>query len=87
MEKNYKILVDAVKNEDIPAGNGVQRSSAMPAVKTVQLGRNEVLNQLFHANYEHLMAGGGWEGLSPSCVTEGDDLSLSGGVSAIPVTA
>jgi phenylpropionate dioxygenase-like ring-hydroxylating dioxygenase large terminal subunit len=82
MEKNYKILVDAVKNEDIPAGNGVQRSSAMPAVKTVQLGRNEVLNQLFHANYEHLMAGGRWEGLSQSHVTEGDDLSFTAAAAA-----
>ena len=61
LDKNYKILIDAVMNEDIPAGNGVQRSAAMPAVKKLQLGRNEVQNQMFHSVYERLMATGRWQ--------------------------
>jgi phenylpropionate dioxygenase-like ring-hydroxylating dioxygenase large terminal subunit len=78
LDKNYKILMDAVMNEDVPAGNGVQRSAAMPAVTTLQLGRNEVQNQMFHAVYERLMAGGRWEDTPEPRIVEGSDLVLEG---------
>jgi phenylpropionate dioxygenase-like ring-hydroxylating dioxygenase large terminal subunit len=83
LDKNYKILIDAVMNEDIPAGNGVQRSAAMPAVRTVQLGRNEVLNQMFHTVYERLMEGRGWKGTPEPRVFDGSDLVLE----ALPAVA
>jgi phenylpropionate dioxygenase-like ring-hydroxylating dioxygenase large terminal subunit len=76
LDKNYKILMDAVMNEDIPAGNGVQRSAAMPAFKTIQLGRNEIQNQMFHAFYEQLMEGGCWEDTPEPRIVEGSDLVL-----------
>jgi phenylpropionate dioxygenase-like ring-hydroxylating dioxygenase large terminal subunit len=78
LEKNYAILLNAVMNEDIPAGNGVQRSARMPAVTTLQLGRNEVLNQVFHTVYDRLMAGEGWAATPESRVAEGSELSMSG---------
>ena len=43
--------------EDVPAGNGIQQSAGMPQVKQMLLGRNEVLNQLFHRTYSKLMRG------------------------------
>lgn len=53
--KNHRILVSAVLNEDVPAGNGVQASAGMPGIAPLRLGRNEFLNQLFHRNYARLM--------------------------------
>lgn len=57
IDKNYKILLDAVINEDVPAGNSVQASSSARHAAPLHLGRNEVLNQLFHRNWEKRMAG------------------------------
>lgn len=51
LEKNWKIAVDAIVNEDVPVGNGIQASACMPHTGTVVLGRNEVTNQLFHRAY------------------------------------
>jgi hypothetical protein len=50
----------------------------MPAVTTLQLGRNEVLNQVFHTVYDRLMAGEGWAATPESRVAEGSELSMSG---------
>lgn len=57
LDKNYSILLGAVLNEDVPAGNSIQASSAMPQVDTALVGRNEVMNQVFHRTYNKLMAG------------------------------
>ena len=57
MDKNYKILIDAVIQEDVPAGNGCQATAAAPfGPQELYLGRNEVLNQLFQRNYDRMMA-------------------------------
>jgi nitrite reductase/ring-hydroxylating ferredoxin subunit len=55
LEKNWKIAVDAILNEDVPVGNGIQASAAMPNVGRVCLGRNEVTNQLFHLAWRDYM--------------------------------
>ena len=57
LKKNYEIVVNAVIEEDVPAGNGIQASASMPSAPDMHLGRNEILNQLFHRNYDRLMAG------------------------------
>ena len=55
LDKNWKIATDAIINEDVPVGNTIQASSAMPNTGTVCLGRNEVTNQLFHRAYREYM--------------------------------
>lgn len=55
LEKNWKIAVDAILNEDVPVGNGIQTSAATPNVGSVCLGRNEVTNQLFHRAWREAM--------------------------------
>ncbi|MGQ0619474.1 MAG: aromatic ring-hydroxylating oxygenase subunit alpha [Panacagrimonas sp.] len=55
LNRNWKIATDAIVNEDVPVGNGIQASSAMPHVGKVVLGRNEVTNQLFHRAYKAYM--------------------------------
>lgn len=55
IDKNYKILLDAVINEDVPAGNSVQASSSARHAAPLHLGRNEVLNQMFHRNWQRRM--------------------------------
>src|SRR3546814_209351 len=55
LEKNWKIATDAILNEDVPVGNGIQASSAMPHVGKACLGRKEVTNQLFHRAYREYM--------------------------------
>lgn len=55
VRKNHDILISAVINEDVPAGNSVQASSSMHGIAPLRLGRNEILNQLFHRNYARLM--------------------------------
>lgn len=85
LDKNHEILLNAVINEDIPAGNGVQRSAGMSAVTTLQLGRNEVLNQMFHTVYDRLMAGDGWALTPEPRVVQGDSLQLDGDKPAPPI--
>lgn len=55
LEKNWRIAVDAIVNEDVPVGNGIQASAAMPGTGSVCLGRNEVTNQLFHRAWREAM--------------------------------
>ncbi|MES0875388.1 aromatic ring-hydroxylating oxygenase subunit alpha [Sinimarinibacterium thermocellulolyticum] len=55
LAKNWKIATDAILNEDVPVGNTIQASAAMPYVGKVILGRNEVTNQLFHRAYRDFM--------------------------------
>ncbi|NGY04332.1 aromatic ring-hydroxylating oxygenase subunit alpha [Solimonas terrae] len=55
LDKNWKIATDAIINEDVPVGNGIQASARMPHTGTVCLGRNEVTNQLFHRAYRAYM--------------------------------
>ncbi|WP_028080680.1 aromatic ring-hydroxylating oxygenase subunit alpha [Solimonas soli] len=55
LDKNWKIATDAIINEDVPVGNGIQASAAMPHAGKVCLGRNEVTNQLFHRAYRAYM--------------------------------
>ncbi len=57
MNKNWNILMAAVTNEDVPAGNGIQSSSAMSHTAKCLLGRNEILNQHFHSRYRAFMDG------------------------------
>jgi len=55
LNKNWKIATDAIINEDVPVGNGIQASAGMPNTGKVCLGRNEVTNQLFHGAYREYM--------------------------------
>lgn len=64
LRKNYDIVVNAVVEEDVPAGNGIQAAATMPFAPEMHLGRNEILNQLFHRNYDRLM-----DGAAPACRT------------------
>src|SRR3546814_15960792 len=56
LEKNWKNATDAILNEDVPVGNGIQASSAMPSVGKACLGRNEVNNELFDRASREYMA-------------------------------
>jgi hypothetical protein len=56
LDKNWKIATDAIINEDVPVGNGIQASARMPRTGKAILGRNEVTNQLFHRAYRAYMA-------------------------------
>lgn len=55
MEKNWKIAVDAIINEDVPVGNSVQASASGSTTGKAILGKNEYLNQVFHRTYKKLM--------------------------------
>jgi phenylpropionate dioxygenase-like ring-hydroxylating dioxygenase large terminal subunit len=57
IQKNWDIATAAIINEDVPAGNGIQRSASMPFLSKICLGRNEVSNQLFHRAYRRYMSG------------------------------
>lgn len=51
LAKNWEIAVSAIVNEDIPVGNSIQSSADMPYRPKAYLGRNEIINQLFHKTY------------------------------------
>jgi len=51
LAKNWEIAVSAIVNEDIPVGNSIQSSADMPFRPKAYLGRNEIVNQLFHRTY------------------------------------
>lgn len=55
LNKNWKIATDAIINEDVPVGNGIQASSNMKHAGKARLGKNEVTNQLFHRAYKAYM--------------------------------
>jgi nitrite reductase/ring-hydroxylating ferredoxin subunit len=55
LDKNWKIATDAIINEDVPVGNGIQASANAPHGNTAILGRNEVTNQLFHRAWRRYM--------------------------------
>lgn len=57
LDKNYDILLKAVMEEDVPVGNTIQANAAMPQIGEIMLGRNEILNQLFHRSYQKAMRG------------------------------
>ncbi len=59
LDKNWKIATDAIINEDVPVGNGIQASSLSPFAGKAVLGRNEVTNQLFHKAYKAYMEASG----------------------------
>ena len=56
LDKNWKIATDAIIQEDVPIGNGIQASANVPRAGKAILGRNEVTNQLFHRAYQAYMA-------------------------------
>lgn len=56
MAKNWNIATSAIINEDVPVGNSIQASAASRFVGKARLGRNEVINQLFHRTYQRHMA-------------------------------
>lgn len=56
LDKNWKIATDAIIQEDVPIGNGIQASADVPRAGKAILGRNEVTNQLFHRAYQAFMA-------------------------------
>ena len=56
LAKNWEIAVSAIVNEDIPVGNSIQASAGMPFRPKAYLGRNEIVNQLFHRTYNADMA-------------------------------
>lgn len=47
-DKNYRILMSAVENEDLPVGESIQSTAAAPGAGELVLGRNEMANQHFH---------------------------------------
>lgn len=55
LEKNWKIAVAAIVNEDVPMGDSIQRSAGFPHVGSTMMGLNEVSNQLFHRAYRYYM--------------------------------
>ena len=55
LDKNWKIATDAIINEDVPVGNGIQASANMAHAGRACLGRNEVTNQLFHRAWREYM--------------------------------
>lgn len=55
MAKNWHIATSAIINEDVPVGNSIQLSSQSAHAGKARLGRNEVINQLFHKAYRHYM--------------------------------
>ena len=57
--KNWDIAEAAILNEDVPIGDSIQRSAAMPKTGTMLLAHNEVINQQFHRSYDRVMAGAG----------------------------
>jgi nitrite reductase/ring-hydroxylating ferredoxin subunit len=58
MAKNWTIATSAIISEDVPVGNSIQTSARSRFVGKARLGRNEVINQLFHRAYRHHM---GWD--------------------------
>jgi len=54
---NWQIAVSAIVNEDIPVGNSIQSSADMPFRPKAYLGRNEIVNQLFHRTYRTYLEG------------------------------
>lgn len=54
--KNWDIAEAAILNEDVPIGDSIQRSAAMPKTGTMLLAHNEVINQQFHRSYDRVMA-------------------------------
>lgn len=57
LAKNWHIAVSAIVNEDIPVGNSIQSTADMPFKPKAYLGRNEIVNQLFHRTYRAYLAG------------------------------
>lgn len=55
IEKNWKIAVAAIVNEDVPMGDSIQRSAGYGVKGSTLMGLNEVSNQLFHRAYHHYM--------------------------------
>ena len=55
LDKNWKIATSAIVNEDVPTGNTVQKNASGRFSGKVTLGRNEILNQVFHRAYHQLM--------------------------------
>ena len=56
IEKNWKIAVAAIVNEDVPMGDSIQRSAGYAVRGSTMMGLNEVSNQLFHRAYQHYMS-------------------------------
>ena len=55
MAKNWNIATSAIINEDVPVGNSIQGSSRSSHCGQARLGRNEIINQLFHRTYREYM--------------------------------
>lgn len=57
-DKNWHILEKVLAGEDFPILRDIQRGYASASASNTLLGRNEVLNQAFHRDIEHLREGG-----------------------------
>jgi hypothetical protein len=57
-DKNWHILGLVLTGEDFPILRDIQRNYANRSASPTILGRNEVLNQAFHRDIEHLRTGG-----------------------------
>lgn len=55
MAKNWTIATSAIINEDVPVGNSIQVAAQSRFAGKARLGRNEVINQLFHRTYRRHM--------------------------------
>jgi hypothetical protein len=57
-EKNWHILEVVLTGEDFPILRSIQRAYASASATPTLLGRNEVLNQIFHREVKRLRSGG-----------------------------
>lgn len=54
-EKNWSILMEVVRDEDLPLNERLQQSAEAPDAPPLVFGRNEVISQLFHRQLAELL--------------------------------
>jgi hypothetical protein len=54
-DKNWQILMDVIRDEDLPINRHLQHAIRNRDVPPLVFGRNEVANQVFHRWYESVM--------------------------------
>lgn len=55
-ERNWQILMEVVRDEDLPLNRLMQLAAADPHAPSLVLGRNEVVNQQFHRQLNEFLA-------------------------------
>jgi phenylpropionate dioxygenase-like ring-hydroxylating dioxygenase large terminal subunit len=54
-DRNWQILMDAIRDEDIPVNRDLQHAVRNYDAPRLVLGRNEIVNQVFHRWYDAVM--------------------------------